>query len=1063
MTDTPRVRYFFIRRPVFSAVISIVVVLLGLFALTTLPINRYPQLTPPVVQVTATYPGATAEDVAQAVAAPIEQQLSGLQGLLYFKSSNSSDGTMNLSVYFDISRNVDLAAVDVQNQVALAQPQLPQEVVRQGITVKKAQTDILLVASLVSDDPRYTAEYLSNYSKIYVEDEIKRVPGVGDALTFGQLEFSMLVSLDPDRMAQLGLTVADVSAAVREQNTTNPAGRIGREPAPPGTQLTIPVTTLGRLKDPKQFEDIIVRARPDGSLVRVSDIGRVTLGARNYDLVGRVNGKSIANILVYLRPGSNALDVKKALVARFDQLARTFPQGVHWRIVFDTTPFITASVHEVTTTLFEAMLLVTLVVFIFLQSWRATLIPVLAVPVSIIGTFFGLQLIGLSINLLTLFGLVLAIGIVVDDAIVVIENVDRIMEEEHVPTAVAADRAIRQVAGALIAIVLVLCSVFIPVAFLSGITGLMYKQFAITIVVSVVLSGIVALTLTPALCALLLKPEQAGHKPRFFDWFNRGFARLTQGYLSGVGRVLARPATFLACFAVMVALIVVLFRRIPSGFIPTEDKGYFAAIVQLPDGASRQRTDEVVRQIEGFLGKQPAIKNVVSLVGLNFLLGANQTNSATVFTLLQPWDDRKGSANQLDAVLQKTNGFLSSLRDAQAFAFNLPEIPGLGSTAGLEMNLQDRGVNDIRRFARLSGDFANQANALPEVGGILPQIRVNVPQIFVDVDRAKTKALGVSLTGLFQTLQALLSTLYINDFNLYGKTYRVQAQAQAQFREKPEDIGRFYVRGNDGAMIPVSTLVRTRFQGGPSLVTRFNGFTSALVTGAPKPGYSSGQMLDAIDRLMTSQFIPQGVGYALSGQSFQERAATGKGTLVFVLGIIMVFLVLAAQYESWSIPFAVLLGVPFGIFGALLGVWLRGMPSDVYFQIGMVVVVGLAAKNAILIVEFANDLRGRGLSIRDAAMQAGRERLRPILMTSFAFILGVSPLVIASGAGAASRHSIGTGVFFGMLFATTIGVFFIPLFFEVIRVLSERGLLPRRVPTPAPAGAGASPTRDGEQ
>jgi len=886
---------------------------------------------------------------------------------------------------------------------------------------------------------------------------------VGDAVTFGQLEFSMLLSLDPDRMAQLGLTVGDVAAAVQEQNTTNPAGRIGREPAPPGTQLTIPVTTVGRLKTPAEFENIIVRARPDGSLVRVSDIGRVTLGARNYDLLGRVNGTPTANILVYLRPGANALEVKKALVARLDRLALTFPQGVHWHVVFDTTPFITASIGEVIVTLFEAMALVTLVVFVFLQSWRATLIPVLAVPVSIIGTFFGLQLLGFSINLLTLFGLVLAIGIVVDDAIVVIENVDRIMASEGVPPTVAADRAIRQVAGALIAIVLVLCSVFIPVAFLGGITGLMYKQFAVTIVVSVVISGITALTLTPALCALLLQPEHAARRPRFFTWFNRGFERMREGYLSAVGRVLLRPATFLACFAVMIALIVVLIRRVPTGFIPTEDKGYFGMIVQLPDGASRQRTDQTVSRIEKFLGQQPAVRSVVSLVGLNFLLGANQTNSATVFVLLKPWDERTGAADQLDAVLRKTNGFLSTLPDAQAFAFNLPEIPGLGSTAGLEMNLQDRGVNDIRRFARLVGDFATQANALPEVGGVLPQIRVNVPQIFVDEDRAKTKALGVSLTGLFQTLQAFLSTLYINDFNLYGKTYRVQAQAQARFREKPEDIGRFYVRGSQGAMIPLSTLVRTRLQGGPSLVTRFNGFTSALVTGAPKPGYSSGQMLDAVDRLMRSQFIPQGVGYALSGQSFQERASSGQGTLVFVLGIVMVFLVLAAQYESWSIPFAVMLGVPFGVFGALLGVWLRGMPNDVYFQIGMVVVVGLAAKNAILIVEFGNELRAKGLSIRDAAMEAGRERLRPILMTSFAFILGVLPLVLASGAGAASRHSIGTGVFFGMLFATTIGVFFIPLFFEVIRALSERGLGLAAAPAPEPAGAGSTPAADGER
>jgi hydrophobe/amphiphile efflux-1 (HAE1) family protein len=1062
MSDTPEIRYLFIRRPIFAAVISIVIVVLGVFALSNLPINRYPALTPPSVQVSATYPGATAEDVATAVAAPIEEQLSGLDGLLYFKSSNASDGSMNLQVYFDLSRDLDLAAVDVQNQVSLAEPQLPQEVVRQGITITKAQTDILAVVALSSKDPRYDATYLNNYAKIYVTDELKRIPGVGDAQPVGSLDFSMLLSLDPDRMAQLGLTVADVQRAVQEQNTTNPAGRIGREPARPGNQLTIPVTTLGRLTDPKEFGDIIVRADSNGSLVRVRDIGQVKLGSQSYDLVGRVNGTPTAAIRLFLRPGANALQVKEAVVARMNELSRSFPAGVSWFIPFDTTPFITASIHEVVKTLFEAMVLVTLVVFIFLQSWRTTLIPVLAVPVAIVGTFFGLWLLGFQVNLLTLFALVLAIGIVVDDAIVVIENVERIMAAEQVSPAVAADRAMRQVASALVAIVLSLCSVFLAVAFLSGITGAMYKQFAVTLVVAVVLSGIVALTLTPALCAVLLRPNDGEPRHRFFGWFNRAFGRATEGYVRSVGGLIARPARWIACFAVMLVLIGVLIRRVPTGFIPTEDKGYFGPVVQLPDGASLQRTVDVSRRIEDYLMKQPQVAYVVNFSGLSFILGTNQTNTASMFVLLKPWDQRSGKSDQLDALLQRTNRFLASLDGAVAFGFNLPEIPGLGTTAGLELNLQDRSVNDIRKFAGLVGQYTHQANAQPELQGVQSLMRVNTPQIYVHVDREKVKSLGVSLSDVFQTLQTLLSTLYVNDFNLYGRTYRVQLEAQSQFRETPADIGRLYVRGPQGGMIPISSLVRTDFRGGPSLVQRFNGFTSALVTGQPKPGYSSGQMLAAVRRLADSAFAPQGVGYAFSGQSYQENVAGGKSGIIFAFGILMVFLVLAAQYESWSIPFAVLFGIPFGVFGAFLGVWLRGMPSDVYFQIGLLVVVGLAAKNAILIVEFASDLRAQGRSILEAAIEAAKDRFRPILMTSFAFILGVAPLLIASGAGAQSRHSIGTGVFFGMLAATTIGIFFIPLFFALIARLGERGLFRRRALAPAPAGAGIAPRPEGE-
>jgi hydrophobe/amphiphile efflux-1 (HAE1) family protein len=1046
------VRYFFIRRPVFAVVISVIVTLLGLFAIRLLPISRYPQITPPAIQVQATFPGATAEDVAEAVAAPIEAQLSGLQGLLYYSSANSSDGQLSLQIFFDVNRSQDLAAVDVQNAVQLAQPQLPDAVRQNGITILKANTDILGVVALTSEDPRYDAAYLTNYMKLYIEDEIKRTPGIGNALTFGGLEFSMLIQMDPDRMAQLGVTTADVAAAVREQNATSPAGRLGREPAPPGTEFTIPVTTLGRLKTPDQFADIVVRAKADGSVIRIRDIGKVVLGSRNYDLAGRLNGTPVAPMLLYLRPGANALAARDAVAKRMTELAKNLPVGVHWKIPFDTTPFVTASIHEVVTTLLEAMALVTLVVFLFLQSWRATLIPMLAVPVSVIGTFLGLLMLGFTINVLTLFALVLAIGIVVDDAIVVIENTERLMANEGLPARIAADRAIRQVAGALIAIVLALCAVFVPVAFLGGVTGEMFKQFAVTLVIAVVLSGMVALTLTPALCAYLLRESNEAHTTGFFGVFNRWFTGLNYGYARNVGRVLGRPRTFLAMFAVLVALAVVLWRRVPTAFIPTEDKGYFAVALQLPDAASLQRTREVVKRVEGFLRAEPSVVNIVGFAGLDVLTRTNQTNSATIFILLKPWDER-GKGQTIDDITKRINGKLFGMKAAIGFAFNLPEIPGLGATSGVEVNFQNRAGRDVRDFAGQVQAFTQAVNTLPAVQALNTNFRANVPQLYVDVDRAAAKARGVNLTDLFGTLQAFLSTLYINDFNLYGRTYRVQAEAQSQFRRTPEDLARLYVRGRDNEMIPVTSLVRTEFRSGPTQLLRFNGFGSALFTGTPKPGRSSGEVLNEIDSLVATRFGSAGVGIGLSGQSYQERAATGQAGLVFGLGLIIVFLVLAAQYESFSIPFAVLLGVPFGAFGALLGIWIRGSPSDIYFQIGLITVVGLAAKNAILIVQFANEMREHGLSTFDAAVEAARERLRPILMTSFAFIFGVSPLVIASGAGAQSRHSLGTGVFAGMLFATTIGIFFIPLFFRLIRGLAEHGLVRGRIPAPAPAPA----------
>ncbi len=1029
-------RYFFIRRPIFGAVISIVITLLGLFAIHLLPVTRYPQITPPAVRIQTNYPGASSEDAAQAVAAPIEEQLAGLQGMIYYGSSNSSDGSTTINVTFDVARNQDLAAVDVQNAEKLAEPQLPDAVRTNGITILKANTDILAVVALQSKDPRYDATYLANYMKLFVVDELKRVPGVGDATPFPARDFSMLLQLDPDKMAQLSLTVSDIAAAVREQNATNPAGRLGAEPSPPGTQLTLPITTNGRLQTPDEFNDIVIRARPDGSVIRLRDIGRATLGARSYDLEGRLNGEPTAFVLLYMRPGANALAVKQAVVDRLSEMQSGFPQGVTWALPFDTTPFVSASIHEVTITLVEAMILVTLVVFLFLQSWRATLIPMLAVPVSVIGTFLGLLAFGMSINVLTLFGLVLAIGIVVDDAIVVIENVERIMASEGLEPRLAADKAIRQVGSALVAIVLVLCSVFVPVAFIGGVTGELFKQFAMTIVIAVVLSGVVALTLTPALCALLLIESEATHTTGFFGWFNRLFTRATNGYVGAVDSVIRRPPIWVAVFLVIVGLAGVFWRRIPTAFIPTEDKGYMALSVQLPDAASLQRTEATVASIEKIIRAEPAVKNIVALVGLDLLTQSSATNGATVFLNVKPWDERSPH-DALDSIAARINRKLFALPDAQAFGFNLPEVPGLGITAGVEINLQNRNGQDIRTFAQHVAEFRQAVNQLPAAGALNTTFRAAVPQVYVTVDRTAAKARGINLTDLFATLQANLSSLYINDFNLQGKTYRVQAQAQPQFRQTPADIGKLYVRGSNNTMVPVSAVTTTSFRSAPTVVPRFNGFTSAQFTGTPKAGHSTGELLHQVDDLIATQFASAGLGVSYSGQSFQERASSGDAALVFALGLVLVFLVLAAQYESWSVPFAVLFGVPFGVLGALLGIWIRRQPNDIYFQVGLITVVGLAAKNAILIVEFANELRAHGMGIRQAAVEAARERLRPILMTSFAFILGVLPLLLASGAGAVSRHSIGTGVFAGMLFATTVGIFFIPLFFRIIRGLAE--------------------------
>jgi multidrug efflux pump len=1076
--DVQEVQYFFVKRPIFAMVISIVIVLLGIFSLGGLPVNTYPNITPPSVQITTQYIGATAEEVATSVAAPIEQQLPSLQGLLYYSTSTASDGSLTINCYFDISRDQDLAAVDVQNQVEIAKPLLPQDVQRVGITVQKAQTNILLAIGFTSDDPRWDAAALSNYSRIFVQDEISRVPGVGQAQTFGNLQFSMLVSADPRKMAQLGVTVNDIVSAIQEQNTTNPAGRVGREPAPEGNQFTIPVTAQGRLTTTAEFADIIIRARPDGSVLKVGDVATVTLGSQSYDNLSRYgvnpgpNGnpqaRSVAGMLVYLRNGANALSVKQGVVDRMNELERNFPAGVHWVLGYDTTPFITASIAEVEETLIFAIILVTIVVYIFLQNWRSTLIPILAVPVSIIGTFLGMSLLGMSVNLLTLFALVLAIGVVVDDAMVVIENVERIMEEEHVSAKVAADRGIRQLATALIAIVLVLISVFVPVAFISGVTGQLFKQFAMTLVIAVILSGVVALTLTPALCSMLLTERATEEvKTGFFGWFNRRFDTFRDWYVGMMHSLVDHPIPVLGVVVLIIAGIIFFSSNVPTGFLPEEDKGYFVVAVELPGGASAQRTSQALSQVENFLLKQPEVDHTFSLTGFSLILGTNQTSSGTLFAVLKPWDERKGYQHGIDGIVNRANGYFFTIKDALVFAFNFPEIPGIGTSAGLEMQLQDRSVNDVRRFAQYVQQFTNDANQLKDEHGrpigqnVRSTMRVDVPQLYVDLDRAKTKSLGIPIQDVYTTLSSMLATNYVNDFNLYGRTYRVQLEAQEPYRQRPEDIGDLYVRSASGGMVPISALVRTSFRAGPTVLNRFNGFTSALVIGQPAYGKSSGDLLKAVIKLARDKYEPDGVGYAFSGQSYQETLATGRGVaLVLGLGICMAFLVLAAQYESWSTPLAVMLGVPFGLLGAFLAVFLRGMPNDIYFRIGLIVVIGLEAKNAILIVEFARELRDTGLEIKEAAIRAGRERLRPILMTSFAFILGVAPLLFATGAGAGSRHSLGTGVCFGMLLETLFGVVFIPTLFVLVRTASEEGILRRRhgalaaAPAPAPAPAG---------
>lgn len=1026
---------FFIDRPVFAAVVSIIIALCGLGSMYFLPVEQSPEITPPTVDITAHYPGANAETVAESIAAPIEQELSGIENLLYYQSQSANDGGLTITCTFEIGADLDIAAVEVQNRLKRAEPRLPQEVIRQGIAVNKRSNNILTVVALNSDDPQYDDLYLSNYATIYMLDTLKRTPGIGDLAVFGAKDYSMRIWLNPDKLAAKGLTVTDVAAAVREQNGLYAAGRIGAAPSPEGIEFTIPVITRGRFDEPEQFDDIIIRAEPDGSMVRVRDVGRVELGSLSYDAFGRLNGKPTTFILAFLQPGANALSTMQGLERALEGLSTSFPEGVSYDIPFDTTKFIDVSIHEVSKTFFEAVLLVIGVVFLFLGSWRATLIPLLAVPVAIIGTFTGMLALGFSINTLTLFGLVLAIGIVVDDAIVVVENVERIMHEEGLAVREATIKAMNQVTGPVIAIVLVLCAVYLPVAFLGGLTGVMYQQFAVTISISVAISGLIALTLSPALCRLLLKPQEK--KMFLFRWFDNFFLAGTKLYTRTVRLAIKLGVVSILVFAVLIWATFDLFERVPSAFIPQEDQGYFMVAVSLPQGASLQRTSKVMSEVEEFLLAQPEIARVVTLGGQDFLAGRSASTSAgAMFINLKDWSERRTPDKHVNAIIGRVFGRFAGMKEALVIAFNPPAVRGLGLRAGFELQLEGRGISDVRKLAAVKDEFLGALSQDPMFVGVSGSLNVSQPQLYVDLDRTRAKAMGLPITDVFNSLQAYLGSLYVNDFNKYGRIYRVQLQAEPEFRDKPEDIRKIYVRNEAGDMVELSSVLDVHFQSGPNVVSRFNSFPAVQVTGAPAAGFSTGQAMERL-REIGDEVLPAGYDFDWSGASYQEVQAGNQAPYVIAFGLIIVFLVLAAQYEKWSLPLAVILAVPFGVFGAVLAVYVRGIERDIYFQIGLLTLVGLAAKNAILIVEFCSSLREEGHGIVESAVEAARLRLRPIVMTSLAFILGVLPLVFSQGAGAGGRHSIGTGVMGGMLAATFLAVVFVPLFFVIIQGISE--------------------------
>jgi HAE1 family hydrophobic/amphiphilic exporter-1 len=1042
---------FFIRRPIVAMVIAILTVIVGAITLKKLPISEYPPVSPTMIQVTTTYRGAAAEAVMESVATPIESKVNGVDKLLYMQSFNANDGKLTLNVYFDVGTDVDIMQVNAQNRVGQAEAQLPDAVKKEGVVVNRSSPDILMVVALSSPKGTYDAIFLGNYCDINLMDAIKRVRGVGDVKNFTAQDYTMRVWLRPDKLASLGITPGDIQNALKEQNAQSPAGRIGAEPAPPGQEMQFNVRALGLLKDPKEFEEIIVRSNPDGSQVKIKDVGRVELGAQTYDLRARLNKSPAGAIGIYLAPGANAIETADNVKKILEAAKERFPADMEYDITLDSTLPIKASMDEIVHTLFEAVILVLIVVYVFLQSFRATIIPMCTVPVSLLGAFIMFPVLGFSVNVLTMFGLVLAIGIVVDDAIVVVEAVQHHLEHGEEPVE-ATKLAMKEVSGPVVAIGLVLCAVFVPVAGMGGVTGQLYKQFALTIAVAVVFSVINALTLSPALCALMLKKPTPGRGPvaKFFKLFNKSFDWLSNRYGSIVGGLARKAARSMLLLVVVVVAIWMLGKVVPGGFIPDEDKGYLFVAVELPEGASLQRTDEILKQVEGIVCSTPGVRSAVGLAGMNILNSLNFPNAALMFVGLEPWEERKAPGLHASALAREWTRKFAAIPGARAFAFGPPPLPGYGNVSGFSMQLQDRSGGSIAQLAGYVKQLTEAVAKRPEIGRISTTFNPATPQVKVELDREKTRTLGVTVDSVFQTLQAYLSGLYVNDFVRFGRVYKVFLQAEPEFTDKPDDIGQFYVRNNTGQMVPLSTLVKISKMSGPNVVTRFNLYNAAEIMGAPAPGYSSGQAMKAIEEVMKT--MPSETGYEWSGLTLQEKKSEGQAPIIFGMAVLFVFLLLAAQYESWGLPFAVLLATPTVILGTMVGMVARHFDLNVYAQIGLVMLIGLAAKNAILIIEFAKMRREEGKEILDAAVEGSRLRLRPILMTSFAFILGCVPLMLATGSGAASRSTMGTGVVYGMGISTVVGLFLIPICYVFVQRIVERGKKPKPVDASAVAG-----------
>jgi len=1057
---------FFIERPIFASVVAIILALAGLVAMVTLPVEQYPTITPVQVTVTTYYPGADSKTLADSVAAPIEAQINGVDNMLYMSSTSSSTGTLTITVYFSLDTDPDVAQVQVQNRVNLALPQLPAAVTQQGVSVQKKSASIMMLVAVYSPEKRYSTQYIYNYANVYVLDALKRVPGAGQASILGSPDQAMRVWMNPDRMASLGITTSDIQKAVQSQNALYGAGQIGQQPTAGPVELTFPVVTQQPYTEPEGYENIILRAgQGEGAIVRLKDVARVEVGLKQYVTDSQLNGLPASLIAVYQQPGANALDVSDAVKQTLEGLKPRFPEGLDYQIALDTTEFVRLSIEEVYVTLFEAIVLVVLVVYLFLQNFRATLICSTAIVVALLGTFPFMSALGFSINLLTLFGLVLAIGIVVDDAIVVVENVERNMAQKHLPPREATIAAMGEVVSPVIATVLVMASIFVPAAFLPGTTGQLYKQFAITIAISVAISGFVALTLTPALCGVLLRhttPPQRGP----FAWFNRQFDALTQAFGRTVVLVIRRMAIAFVFLAGFVALIVYFFEALPTSFVPNEDQGYVMTTVLMPDGASLDRAKAVTERVDDIYRAHPAVADTTHISGYSILDGGLKTNAGSLFVMLKPYDERyatiaKARTQNARAVLQHVYAEGRAIREGLVIPIAPPAIPGIGTTGGFEFWIQDIGGGDPARLDQLTQQVLTRGRARAELAGLSTTFRANTMQLRADMDREKATLLGVPISDVYSAIQAQFGSLMASQYNEFSRVWWVVLQSDPKYRQQPEDLTRLYTRSSAGHMVPLSALVTTSWVRGPDLLPHFNGIPAAKINGSAAAGYSSGQAIAAMEEV-AGEVLPAGYTFAWSGLAFEEKQSGGTSTVAFVFGLIIVFLVLAAQYESWTLPGAVMTAVPFGILGALLLNWVRGLENDVYFQIGLLVLIGLGAKNALLRVTFAVDLRKQGRSLMDATIEAGEMRLRPIIMTSLAFVLGVLPLAIATGVGANSRHSIGTGIIGGMLGETTLAMLYVPLFFYIFESLSERlGRRKREGAAPAEAEHPPQPGQEG--